>query len=129
MTKKINKRVLRKRAESRKASNIIIISMLIFSSPIWFYWGVMHKIILPIWGEKNKAVLSGRMKHRHWSGLYAPPIYYYSFYKNGKEYSNSARILVSDSLYHMGDTVDILYLKKLPFINSVDESAKNTCQN
>ena len=33
-------------------------------------------------------------------------------------YEYNVNIGVDDSLYHLGDTVDILYLEVLPFINS-----------
>lgn len=114
----INKRILKKKIESRKGCIGILIMLLFFSSPLWFYRGIMHEIVLPIWGKRSKAVLSGTMRPRRWSGRYAIPDYSYSFYKNGKLYVKNSAISVEDTLYHLGDSVDILYLESMPFINS-----------
>ena len=92
--------------------------LLIFSSPLWLYRGIMHEIVLPIWGERNKAVLSGTMRPRPWSGRYATPDYSYSFYKNGTLYEKNSAISVEDTLYHLGDSVDIIYLELMPFIST-----------
>ena len=66
--KHINKRIIREKIEKKKGCIGILIMLLIFSSPLWFYRGIMHEIVLPIWGEKSKAVLSGTMRPRPWSG-------------------------------------------------------------
>lgn len=116
--KKLNKLILRKRAEDRRVCISMWIIMLVISSPLWFYRGIMHEIVLPIRGIEGKAVLSGTMGPKSWSGRYGIPIYYYAFYMNGKLYEKSAAISVKDTSYQIGDTVDILYLKALPFINS-----------
>ena len=71
-----------------------------------------------IWGEKSKAVLSGTMRPRPWSGRYGIPHYSYSFYKNGKLYRKDSTISVEDTLYHLGDSVDIIYLESIPSINA-----------
>lgn len=117
--KKLNKLILRKRAEDRQGCISIWIMILLVSSPLWFYRGIMHEIVLPIRGIEGKAVLSGTMGPRSWSHhRHKTPIYYYAFYMNGKLYEKSAAISVKDTSYQIGDTVDILYLKALPFINS-----------
>ena len=67
--KHINKRIIREKIEKKKGCIGILIMLLIFSSPLWFYRGIMHEIVLPIWGEKSKAVLSGTMRPRPWSGF------------------------------------------------------------
>lgn len=78
----------------------------------------MHEIVLPIWGERDKAVLSGTMRPRPWSGRYATPDYSYSFYKNGTLYVKNSAISVENTSYHLGDSVDIMYLELMPFISS-----------
>lgn len=115
---KINKRVLKERAENRKGCISMIVFILILSSPIWFYRGILHEVILPIWGEKGKAVLSGRMAPRPWSGLHRTPDYSYSFYMNGKLHEKNSAISTKNASYQLGDSVDIIYLKKFPFISS-----------
>lgn len=53
-----------------------------------------------------------------WSGRYGIPHYSYSFYKNGKLYRKDSTISVEDTLYHLGDSVDIIYLESIPSINA-----------
>lgn len=115
---KINKRILRDRIEKKKGCVGILIMLLIFSSPLWFYRGIMHEIVLPVFGERSKAILSGTMRPRPWSGRYGIPDYSYSFYKNGKLYENDSVISIEDTLYHLGDSVDIVYLESMPFISA-----------
>mgnify|MGYP000011799118 CR=1 FL=1 len=115
---KINKRILKERREKKKGRIGILIILLFFSSPLWFYRGIMHEIVLPIWGERDKAVLSGTMRPRPWSGRYATPDYSYSFYKNGTLYVKNSAISVENTSYHLGDSVDIMYLELMPFISS-----------
>lgn len=116
--KEINKRIIRERMEERKGCIAILIMLLVFSSPLWFYRGIMHEIVLSIWGERSKAVLSGTMRPRPWSGRYAIHHYSYSFYRNGKLYTKDSTISVEDTLYHLGDSVDIIYLESIPFIST-----------
>ena len=116
--KHINKRIIREKIEKKKGCIGILIMLLIFSSPLWFYRGIMHEIVLPIWGEKSKAVLSGTMRPRPWSGRYGIPHYSYSFYKNGKLYRKDSTISGEDTPYHLGDSVDIIYLESIPSINA-----------
>lgn len=67
----------------------------------------------------NKAVLEGTMGPSEWSrNRYKKHDYYYAFYKDGKMYVKYSLICVDDSLYKIGDTVNILYLEALPFISS-----------
>ena len=115
---KINKRILKERREKKKGRIGILIILLFFSSPLWFYRGIMHEIVLPIWGERDNAVLSGTMRPRPWSGRYATPDYSYSFYKNGTLYVKNSAISVENTSYHLGDSVDIMYLELMPFISS-----------
>lgn len=115
---KINKRILKERREKKKGRIGILIILLFFLSPLWFYRGIMHEIVLPIWGERDKAVLSGTMRPRPWSGRYATPDYSYSFYKNGTLYVKNSAISVENTSYHLGDSVDIMYLELMPFISS-----------
>lgn len=77
----------------------------------------MYEIMLPSYGEQTKAVLTGTMGQA-WGGRRIIPCYYYTFDKNGKLYSKNADISVKDTLYQIGDTVDILYLEAFPFISS-----------
>lgn len=117
--KKLNKLILRKRAEDRQGCISIWIMILLVSSPLWFYRGIMHEIVLPIRGEQTKAVLEGWLRYPSWSRYrHTTPTYYYAFYMNGKLYKKNAAISVKDTSYQIGDTVDILYLKALPFISS-----------
>lgn len=121
--KKINKRILEERAATRKIRTIIIATLLIFLSPLWFYRGVMHEIVLPLFGKEIKAVLAGTMG-KAWGGRRVIPHYYYSFYEKGKLYNKNSSISVKDTLYHIGDTVNIIYLKAFPFISSRIDSDK-----
>lgn len=114
---KINKRILKERREKKRSYWHFDYTTL-FSSPLWFYRGIMHEIVLPIWGERDKAVLSGTMRPRPWSGRYATPDYSYSFYKNGTLYVKNSAISVENTSYHLGDSVDIMYLELMPFISS-----------
>lgn len=117
--KKINKRILKKREEARRFRITAIVLLLLISSPFWFYRGIMHGMILQIWGVQTKAVLAGTMAPPKWSNYrYRTPCYYYAFYKDGKLYEKNSAISIKDSLYHIGDTVNVLYLKSLPFISS-----------
>lgn len=115
---KINKRILKEREEKRKGCISMVVFILIFSSPLWFYRGILHEVVLPIWGEKSKAVLSGLMEPASWSGRYGIPHYSYSFYSNGKLYEKDSNISTKNASYQLGDSVDIIYLKKFPFISS-----------
>lgn len=115
--KKLNKRILKEKVDSKRTRIIIIVTLLIFLSPLWFYRGIMYEIMLPSYGEQTKAVLTGTMGQA-WGGRRIIPCYYYTFDKNGKLYSKNADISVKDTLYQIGDTVDILYLEALPFISS-----------
>lgn len=117
--KKINRRILKERAATRRFRITIVVMLLILTSPIWLYRGIIYEVVLPVLGKQTKAVLAGTMGGSHpWSGSYNIATYYYIFLKNGKLYEKNANICVNDSLYHIGDTVDILYLEALPFISS-----------
>lgn len=118
-SRKLNKRILKEKTEAKRFRIIVIISLLILTSPLWFYRGIMYEILLPIYGKTTKAVLVGTIGPTSWSKYrYKTRDYFYSFSKNGKIYEHNANIKVNDSLFHIGDTVDILYLEALPFISS-----------
>jgi len=78
----------------------------------------MHEIVLPILGKRGKAVLSGTMCPRPCSRRYGIPCYSYSFYKNDKLYNNNSTTSIKDTLYHLGDSVDIIYLETVPSISA-----------
>ena len=54
--KKLNKRILKEKVDSKRTRIIIIVTLLIFLSPLWFYRGIMYEIMLPSYGEQTKAV-------------------------------------------------------------------------
>jgi len=117
--RKLNKRILKEKAETKRFRIIIITSLLILTSPFWFYRGIVYEFFLPIYGKTTKAVLVGTIGPTSWSKYrYKTRDYFYSFSKNGKIYEHNANIKVNDSLYHIGDTIDILYLEAFPFISS-----------
>ena len=78
-------------------------------------------MILPIFGEKSKAALTEIRGPGIWAGryYYNEPDFYYTFYIRDKLYRGNSGIQPNDSLFHLGDTVDVIYLKRFPFINAL----------
>lgn len=120
-TKRLNKRILRKRAEFKKGKIALIVFFIVITSPIWLYTGIIHGIILPSFGEKTKGILTGLRKPSSWNQYhrYDAPSYYCTFDINDEIYENNSTISAKDTSFHLGDTVAVIYLKNLPFINAI----------
>ena len=76
--------------------------------------GISKTQIIKTYKALNNIFQKERMKLAE-SSWYAITL---KFDKNGKLYSKNADISVKDTLYQIGDTVDILYLEAFPFISS-----------
>lgn len=96
---KLNKRILEQRKVDRQIRIGVIVVLLFVTSPLWLYRGIMHEVLLPIYGKPAKAVLVGTMGPSEWSRYrYKKHDYYYAFYKDGKVYEKNSLICVDDSL-------------------------------
>ena len=113
-----NKRILRKKKEARKGRIALIIFFIIVTSPFWLYVGIIRNMILPTFGEKSKAVLTEIRGPFIGINYYDEPDFYYTFYTKGKLYRGNSGIQPNDSLFYLGDTIDIIYLRAFPFINA-----------
>lgn len=118
-TKKINKRILRERAKTKKGKIALIAFFIVVTSPLWLYVGIVRKIILPSFGERTKGILTGINKPSSWNKYRYVPCYYCSFNANDQIYESYPTISVKNTSLHLGDTVDVIYLKRFPFINAI----------
>ena len=123
-TKKPSKLILRKNRERRNTRIGCIITIVLLSSPIWFYRGIMVETLLPILGKETKAVLAGKMGGRQTLAGYAYPHYYYTFRVNGKLYKHLSRITWEEPPLQLGDTIKIIYLEAFPSISKQIEEDK-----
>ncbi|WP_077153071.1 hypothetical protein [Bacteroides bouchesdurhonensis] len=124
IAKKFNKRVQKRKAGLKKSKMVLIIYFIVITSPIWLYAGIIRGVILPYFGEKTIGVLSGLREASSWNQYhrYDPSSYYCTFNVNGKSYKSNSTISVEDTLYHLGDTVIVIYLSHFPIINTLDLS-------
>lgn len=76
-----------------------------FSSPPRIYGGIMHEIVLPICGERCKAVFYN--SSLPWNGRYGIPYYIYSFYENGTLY-----VIIKVPLQGVTGIVPNLFIQK-----------------
>ena len=117
--KKVNKRILRERAKTKKGRIALIAFFIVVTSPLWLYAGIVRAIILPSFGERTKGILIGINKPSSWSKYRYVPYYYCSFNANGEIYESYPTVSVKNTSFHLGDTVDVIYLKRFPFINAI----------
>lgn len=118
--KKLNKRILRERAKTRKGKIALVVFFIILTSPLWLYVGIVREMLLPSFGERTKGILTGINKSSSWNKYrYNTPYYYCTFSTNGKIYNSNPTISVKDTSFHLGDTVDVIYFKSFPFINAI----------
>lgn len=122
--KKPSKLILRKNRERRNTRIGCIITIVLLSSPIWFYRGIMVETLLPIFGKEAKAVLMGKMGGGHARRGDTYPHYYYTFRVNGKLYKHLSRITWEEPPLQLGDTIKIIYLEAFPSISKQIEEDK-----
>lgn len=116
---KLNKRILREKAKTRKGKIALVVFFIVLTSPLWLYVGIVREMILPSFGERTKGILTGINKPSSWNKYRYVPRYYCSFNANGDIYESNPTISVKDTSFHLGDTVDVIYFKSFPSINAI----------
>lgn len=115
----LNKRILKERAKTKKGKIALIAFFIVVTSPLWLYAGIVRGIFLPSFGERTKGILTGINKPSSWNKYRYVPCYYCSFNANGKIYESYPTVSVRNTSFHLGDTVDVIYFKRFPFINAI----------